>query len=189
MAPLSLGGFFGGEMRVPGHANLAECQRGSKGGAPLAKGYLGGIPPGIFEKYFLLARRDPAKSIVETVLSRKPFFKNLGFSKMWDPGIWQSATESAKWRPLGYHAYAVKSSIPGDLIFQSQKEGPGLAPLSLGGFFGGECTFPDTQISQSTKAAPKEAPPFGEGIFGGNTVRHFSGIHSPRATGPSQIDC
>ena len=103
MAPLSLGGFFGGEMRVPGHANLAECQRGSKSGAPLAKGYLGGIPPGIFEKYFLLARRDPAKSIVETVLSRKPFFKNLEFSKMWDPEIWQSAREGKKWRPVYYY--------------------------------------------------------------------------------------
>ena len=119
MAPLSLGGFFGGEMRVPGHANLAECQRGSKGGAPLAKGYLGGIPPGIFEKYFLLARRDPAKSIVETVLSLKPFFKNLGFSKIWDPGIWQSAREGEKWRSLGYYDYTVKLSIPAHLIFQS----------------------------------------------------------------------
>ena len=57
---------------------------------PLAKGSLGGISPGIFEKYFRLTRRDPAKSIFETsrILS---FFKNLDFSKMWDPDIWQSA--------------------------------------------------------------------------------------------------
>ncbi len=58
---------------------------------------------GIVEKYFLLARRDPAKSIVETVLSRNPFFKNLEFSKMWDPEIWQSAREGKKWRPVYYY--------------------------------------------------------------------------------------
>ena len=64
---------------------------------PLAKGSLGGILPGIFEKYFRLTRRDPAKSIFET--SRfLSFFKNLDFSKMWDPEIWQSAREGQKWR-------------------------------------------------------------------------------------------
>ncbi len=91
MAPLSLGGFWG-EMCVSGHANLAEYKSSSKCGAPLwPKGSLGGILSGTFEKYFRLMPRDPAKSIFETILSRKRFFKNLDFSKMWDPDIWQSA--------------------------------------------------------------------------------------------------
>ena len=91
MAPLSLGGFWG-EMCVSGHANLAEYKSSSKCGAPLwPKGSLGGILSGIFEKYFRLMPRDPAKSIFETILSRKRFFKNLDFSKMWDPDIWQSS--------------------------------------------------------------------------------------------------
>ncbi len=106
MALLSSGGSFGGEMRVPGHANLAECQRGSKGGAPLAKGHLGGIPPGIIEQYFLLARRDPATSIVETVLSRKPFFKHLGFSKNVGSGNIAECQRGPKAAPLGYCPYA-----------------------------------------------------------------------------------
>ena len=59
--------------------------------------------PGIFEKYFRLMPRDPAKSIFETILSRKRFFKSLDFSKMWNPEIWQSAREGKKWRPVYYY--------------------------------------------------------------------------------------
>jgi len=110
----------------------------------LARGYLGGILSGIFQEYILLARRDPARSIVETVLSRKPFLKNLVFSKMWDPGIWQSARER-QMAPLGYYAYAVGLSIPGHLIFTILKRGPGNgAPLFGRILWGGKCTFPDT---------------------------------------------
>ncbi len=39
-------------------------------------------------RYFRLMPRDQAKLIFEIMLSRKRFFKNLDFSKMWDPGIW-----------------------------------------------------------------------------------------------------
>ncbi len=101
MAPLSLGGLFGAgnarsRTRESGRVQkqLQMCR------PPFARGYLAGMLAGIFEKYFLLARRDPAKSIVETVLSQKQFFKNLDFSKIWDPGIWQSARQGPKWRPV-----------------------------------------------------------------------------------------
>ncbi len=36
-------------------------------------------------------------------MSRKRFFKNLDFSKMWDPEICQSAREGQKWRPVYYY--------------------------------------------------------------------------------------
>ena len=86
MAPLSLGGFFGaGNARFRTRESGRVQKRRQMWRPPLARGYLAGILPGIFEKYFLLARRDPAKSIVETVLSREPFFKNLEFSKMRAP--------------------------------------------------------------------------------------------------------
>ncbi len=130
-------------MRIPGHANLAECQRGSKSGAPLAKGYLGGIPPGIFEKYFLLARRDPAKSIVETVLSRKPFFKNLGFSKIWDPQIWQSAREGKKWRPVYY--YTPPLAPRGFLQGGRRTETRNSANLKFGARFRAPVSFADSR--------------------------------------------
>ncbi len=143
-APL-FGRILWGGMHVPGHANLAEYKSGSKGGAPLWRGDIwGGILSGIFPEYILLARRDPARSIVETVLSRKPFLKNLVFSKMWDPGIWQCARER-QMTPLGYYAYAVGLSIPGHLIFTILKRGPGNgAPLFGRILWGGECTFLDT---------------------------------------------
>ncbi len=104
MAPLSLGGFFGvGNARSRTRKSRRVPEGLQRWRPPLAKGYLAGILSDIFEEYFLLARRDPAKSIVETVLSRKPFFKNLGFSKIWDPEIWQSAREGKKWRPVYYY--------------------------------------------------------------------------------------
>ena len=73
---------------------------------PLAKGHLGGILPGIFEKYFLLARRDPAKSIFETILSRKRFCKNLDFKKKMGFGDMAECQRGCKVAPLGYCSYA-----------------------------------------------------------------------------------
>ncbi len=95
------------------------------------------------EQYVLLARRDPAKSIVEIVLSRKPFLKNLWDFQKCGIREYGRVPESAKWRPLGY--YAVKLSIPGHLIFTILKRGPGNgAPLFGRILWGGKCTFPDT---------------------------------------------
>ena len=155
---------------------------------PLAKGSLGGILPGIFEKYFRLTRRDPAKSIFET--SRfLSFFKNLGFSKMWDPEIWQSAREGKKWRPLGYYDYTVKLSIPAHLIFSIlKKRAREWRPFLWEDSLGGKCAFPDTQISQSARGAPKVAPLWRRDIWGEYRPAFLRNIFSSRdGTQPNRL--
>ncbi len=72
------------KMSIPGHANLAEYKSGSKCGAPLWRRDLWGEYCPAFLRNAEKSekeRRDPARSIFETILSRKPFFKNLDFSK------------------------------------------------------------------------------------------------------------
>ncbi len=100
MAPLSLGGFFGGECAFPGTQIPQSAREAPKVAPTFGEGIFGGNTARHFEGYFLLARQDPAKSMVETILSRKRFGKNLDSSKMWDPAIWQSAREGQKQRPL-----------------------------------------------------------------------------------------
>ncbi len=104
MAPLSLGGFFGGKMRVPGHANLAECQ------------------------------------------SRPVYY--------YTPP--QRGCE--KWTP-NFH--------------NLKKEGPEMAPLSLGGFLGGNVRFRTHKSGRVQKQLQMRRPPLAKGVFGGNMVRHF----------------
>ncbi len=157
---------MGGKCALP-DTQISQSAREAPKVAPLWRRGIWGEYRPAFLRYFLLARRDPAKSIVEIVLSRKPFLKNLGFAKMWDPGIWQSAREGQQWRPLGYYAYAVELSIPGHLIFTIlKKRAPEWRPFLWEDSLGGKCAFPDTQISQSARGALKVAPLWRRGIWG-----------------------
>ncbi len=94
------------KVSIPGHANLAEYKSGSKCGAPLWQRDLWGESCPAFLRNAEKSekdRRDPARSIFEMILSRKRFFKNLDFSKTWDPEICQSAREGAKWLHVYYY--------------------------------------------------------------------------------------
>ncbi len=105
------------KMSIPGHANLAEYKSGSKCDAPLWRRDLWGESCPAFLRNVEKSekdRRDPARSIFETILSRKRFFKNSGFFKNVGSGIMVAGKSVAGYTGIPDQG---SSRLPIDAVF------------------------------------------------------------------------